>query len=80
MKIILLHLGAISFIKYRITRGFNTTGVLLENMTGTRVLIITKQETFINLRSKLRGFRPFEKNMTLTPKDPKVEYIVFVTS
>jgi hypothetical protein len=29
--------------------------------------------------SKLRGLRPLEKNIALTPKDPKVRYIVFVT-
>jgi hypothetical protein len=80
IKIILLHLRAISFNKHHITRGFNTTGVLVENMIDTRVSIITKHETFINLRSKHRRFRPLEKNISLTPKDPKVRYIGFVTS
>jgi hypothetical protein len=47
---------------------------------GTRVSIITKHETFINFRSKLRRFGPLEKNIALTPKDPKVGYIGFVTS
>jgi hypothetical protein len=31
IKIILLHLGAISLIKYRITCDFNTIRVLVEN-------------------------------------------------
>jgi hypothetical protein len=32
-----LHLGAISLIKYRVTCGFNTTGVLVENTICVRV-------------------------------------------
>jgi hypothetical protein len=57
----------------------NTTRVLVENMIGMRVSIITKHKTFINLRSKLRRFRSLEKNIALATKDPKVGYIGFVT-
>jgi hypothetical protein len=36
IKIILLYLKAVTFIKHRITRGFNTIRVLVENLIGMR--------------------------------------------
>ena len=58
IKIILLHFGVISLIKHRITYGFNTTRVLVEKPIYARVWIISKQESFIDFRSKFRRLWP----------------------
>jgi hypothetical protein len=72
-------LRAIRFIKRQGTRDFNTTGGFVEDTIAMSVSGVTKKDTFINFRCKLRAFGILVKNEALTTKNSKVRDVRLFT-
>src|SRR4051812_2411184 len=72
IKITLLHLGAIMFVKIHVARFFNKLGILVVDTIRVRVCSVTNKYALICLRLKLRQTSTLFKNETLTHEYLKV--------